>query len=54
MTLTVDLTAARRLARRLEMKYPGLTNLDKVELVLQLQQDRPDLAEGLKIAWRLD
>ena len=33
MGLVVDMTASRRLARRLESKYPGLTNLDKVELV---------------------
>lgn len=54
MSLNVDMTAARRLARRLEVKYPGLTNLDKVELVVQLQKDRPNLAEGLKLAWKLD
>jgi hypothetical protein len=54
MSLVVDKTAAHRLARRLEAQYPGLSNEDKVELVVRLRKTHPAMAEGLKDAWKLD
>lgn len=48
------MTASSWLARRIELKHPGLSNIDKVEVVVQLRATHPALAEGLTRVWDLD